>query len=337
MSITSVPATTTRVLLARRPTGAPTPDDFRIVEEPLAPLAEGQLRVRGRWLSLDPYMRGRMSDAKSYVKPVDIGGVMCGEVAGEVIESRHPGFAVGDMVGGDMGWQTVATSDGKGLRKLMPGVPPEKQLSVCGMPGVTAWCGLLLIGEPKPGETVVVSGAAGAVGSVVGQIAKLKGCRAVGIAGGADKCRHVVEDLGFDACIDYKAGRLREGLKAATPDGIDVYFDNVGGEILDAALARMNPFSRLPVCGLISQYNVTEPYGLRNFRSVLVNRIKVQGFIVFDFASRYPEAVKELAGWWAAGKLKHFETVAEGIHAAPAAFIGMLRGANTGKQLVKLS
>jgi NADPH-dependent curcumin reductase CurA len=337
MSTTSVPATTTRVLLARRPTGAPTPDDFRVVEEPLAPLAEGQLRVRGRWLSLDPYMRGRMSDAKSYVKPVDIGGVMCGEVAGEVIESRHPGFAVGDMVGGDMGWQTVATSDGKGLRKLMPGVPPEKQLSVCGMPGVTAWCGLLLIGEPKPGETVVVSGAAGAVGSVVGQIAKLKGCRAVGIAGGADKCRHVVEDLGFDACIDYKAGRLREDLKAATPDGIDVYFDNVGGEILDTVLARMNPFSRLPVCGLISQYNATEPYGLRNFRSVLVNRIKVQGFIVFDFAARYPEAVAELAGWWSAGKLKHFETVAEGIEAAPAAFIGMLRGANTGKQLVKLS
>jgi NADPH-dependent curcumin reductase CurA len=236
-----------------------------------------------------------------------------------------------------MGWQTVATSDGKGLRKLMPGVPPEKQLSVCGMPGVTAWCGLLLIGEPKPGETVVVSGAAGAVGSVVGQIAKLKGCRAVGIAGGADKCRHVVEDLGFDACIDYKAGRLREDLKAATPDGIDVYFDNVGGEILDTVLARMNPFSRLPVCGLISQYNATEPYGLRNFRSVLVNRIKVQGFIVFDFAARYPEAVAELAGWWSAGKLKHFETVAEGIEAAPAAFIGMLRGANTGKQLVKLS
>ena len=337
MSTAPVPSTTTRVLLARRPTGAPTADDFRIVEEPLAPLADGQLRVRGDWLSLDPYMRGRMSDAKSYVKPVDIGGVMCGEVVGEVIESRHPGFAVGDKVGGDMGWQTVATSDGKGLRKLLPGVPPEKQMSVCGMPGVTAWCGLLLIGEPKPGETVVVSGAAGAVGSIVGQIAKLKGCRAVGIAGGADKCRHVVEDLGFDACVDYKAGRLREDLKAATPDGIDVYFDNVGGEILDTVLARMNPFSRLPVCGLISQYNATEAYGLRNFRSVLVNRIKVQGFIVFDFAARYPEAVAELAGWWAAGKLKHFETVAHGIQAAPAAFIGMLRGANTGKQLVKLS
>ena len=332
----AAPTTSTRVLLARRPTGAPVPEDFRIVEEPLVPLADGQLRVRGHWLSLDPYMRGRMSDAKSYVKPVEIDGVMCGEVVGEVIESRHPGFAVGDLVAGDMGWQTVATSDGKGLRKILKEVPAAAQLSVCGMPGVTAWCGLLLIGEPKPGETVVVSGAAGAVGSVVGQIAKLKGCHVVGIAGGADKCRHVVEELGFDACIDYKAGRLREDLKAATPKGIDVYFDNVGGEILDTVLARMNPFSRLPVCGLISQYNSTEPYGLRNFRSVLVNRIKIQGFIVFDFAARHPEAVRDLAGWLAEGKLKYHETIADGIHAAPGAFIGLLRGANVGKQLVKL-
>ncbi len=295
--MTQIPTSTTRVLLARRPTGAPVPEDFRIVEEPLAPLVDGQLRVRGHWLSLDPYMRGRMSDAKSYVKPVEIDGVMCGEVVGEVIESRHPGFAVGDFVAGDMGWQTVATSDGKGLRKILKDVPAAAQLSVCGMPGVTAWCGLLLIGEPKPGETVVVSGAAGAV---------------------------------------YKAGRLREDLKAATPKGIDVYFDNVGGEILDTVLARMNPFSRLPVCGLISQYNSTEPYGLRNFRSVLVNRIKIQGFIVFDFAARHPEAVRDLAGWLAEGKLKYHETIADGIHAAPGAFIGLLRGANVGKQLVKL-
>ena len=300
------PTTTTQVLLVRRPTGAPVLEDFRVAEAPLAPLADGQLRIRGHWLSLDPYMRGRMSDAKSYVKPVEIG------------------------------WQTVATSDGKGLRKILKDVPAAAQLSVCGMPGVTAWCGLLLIGEPKPGETVVVSGAAGAVGSIVGQIAKIKGCRVVGIAGGADKCRHAVEDLGFDACIDYKAGRLREDLKAATPDGVDVYFDNVGGEILDTVLARMNPFSRLPVCGLISQYNVTEPYGLRNFRSVLVNRIKMQGFIVFDFAARHPEAVKDLAGWLAAGKLKYRETIAQGVEAAPGAFIGLLAGANTGKQLVKL-
>ena len=325
-----------RVLLARRPTGAPVPDDFRIVEEPPAPLADGELRVRGEWLSLDPYMRGRMNDGKSYVKPVEIDGVMCGEVVGRVVESRNAAFAVGDQVAGDLGWQTLAVSNGQGLRKLMPGVPPAAQLSVCGMPGVTAWCGLLLIGEPKPGETVVVSAAAGAVGSVVGQIAKLKGCRTVGIAGGADKCRYVTEELGFDACIDYKAGNLREDLKAATPNGIDVYFDNVGGEILDTVLARMNPFSRLPVCGLISQYNATELHGLRNFRSVLVNRIKIQGFIVFDFKEHYPRAVGELAGWLAADKLKYRETIAEGVRAAPSAFIGMMNGANLGKQLVRL-
>jgi hypothetical protein len=325
-----------QVLLERRPKGWPTPDDFRIVELPHASLAEGQLRVRGEYLSLDPYMRGRMNEGRSYVAPLALGDVMCGEVVGEVVESRHAGFAVGDLVAGDLGWQTLPTSNGTGLRKLLPGVPPAAQLSVCGMPGVTAWCGLMLIGEPKPGETVVVSGAAGAVGGVVGQIAKLKGCRAVGIAGGADKCRYAVEELGFDACIDYKAGRLREDLKAATPNGIDVYFDNVGGEILDTVLARMNPFSRLPVCGLISQYNATEPYGLRNFRAVLVNRIKIQGFIVFDFKDHHRQAISELSGWLAAGQLKYRETIAEGIRSAPAAFIGLLNGANLGKQLVRL-
>jgi NADPH-dependent curcumin reductase CurA len=325
-----------RVLLERRPSGMPVVEDFRIVEEPLAPLADGELRVRGQWLSLDPYMRGRMNEGKSYVKPVELGAVMCGEVVGEVVESRHPGFAVGDSVAGDLGWQTLPTSSGQGLRKLLPGVPPAAQLSVCGMPGITAWCGLLLIGAPQPGETVVVSAAAGAVGSVVGQIARLKGCRVVGIAGGADKCAYVTGELGFDACIDYKAGRLREDLKAATPDGIDVYFDNVGGDILDTVLARMNPFSRLPVCGLISQYNATEAHGLRNFRSVLVNRIRIQGFIVFDFREHHAQAVTELSGWLAAGKLKYRETIAEGLRAAPAAFIGMLGGANFGKQLVRL-
>jgi len=329
-------STNVRVLLANRPVGAPTLKDFSIVEETPAALGAGELRIRGEWLSLDPYMRGRMNESKSYVKPVEVGAVMCGEVVGEVVESRHADFVVGDRVAGDLGWQTLPVSSGAGLRKLLPGVPPSAQLSVCGMPGVTAWCGLLLIGQPKPGETVVVSGAAGAVGGVVGQIAKLKGCRAVGIAGGADKCRYVVEDLGFDACIDYKAGRLREDLKAATPDGVDVYFDNVGGEILDTVLARMNPFARLPLCGLISQYNATLPYGLRNFRAVLVNRIKIQGFIVFDFKEHYPQAIGDLCGWLAAGKLQYRETIADGIRAAPAAFIGLLNGANLGKQLVRL-
>ena len=325
-----------QVLLERRPKGWPTPDDFRIVEAPHAPLAEGQLRVRGEHLSLDPYMRGRMNEGRSYVPPVALGAVMCGEVVGEVVESRHPKFAVGDLVAGDLGWQTHPVSDGKGLRRVDRTVPRTALLSAAGMPGVTAWAGLLQIGQPKAGETVVVSAAAGAVGSVVGQIAKLKGCRAVGIAGGPDKCRHVVEDLGFDACIDYKSEAFAEQLKAAVPAGVDVYFDNVGGPVLDAVLGRMNPFSRLPVCGLISQYNATEAYGVKNFRSILVNRIRVQGFIVFDFADRYREATADLAGWLAAGQLRYFETVAQGLRAAPEAFLGMLRGANVGKQLVRL-
>ncbi len=329
--------TNLQVLLASRPRGWPTEDNFRVVESAMPQIGDGEVLVRGLYLSLDPYMRGRMNDAPSYVPPVQVDAVMCGEVAGEVIESRHPKYAVGDRVAGDLGWQQYGVSNGKGLRKLAPVTPLTAQLSVCGMPGVTAYVGLLDIGKPEPGQTVVVSGAAGAVGGVVGQIAKLKGCRAVGIAGGPDKCRFVVEQLGFDACLDYKAGDLRGQLKAATPQGVDVYFDNVGGEILDTVLPRMNPFSRLPLCGLISQYNATEAYGVKNFRHILVNRIKVQGFIVFDFAARYPAARAELAQWLAEGKLRHHETVAEGLRAAPAAFLGMLRGANLGKQLVRLA
>jgi NADPH-dependent curcumin reductase len=329
--------TNLQVLLASRPHGWPTEDNFRFVESAMPPIGDGEVRVRGLYLSLDPYMRGRMNDAPSYVPPVQVDAVMCGEVAGEVIESRHPKYAVGDRVAGDLGWQQYAVSNGKGLRKLAPVTPLTAQLSVCGMPGVTAYVGLLDIGKPEPGQTVVVSGAAGAVGGVVGQIAKLKGCRAVGIAGGPDKCRFVVEQLGFDACLDYKAGDLRGQLKAATPQGVDVYFDNVGGEVLDTVLPRMNPFSRLPLCGLISQYNATEAYGVKNFRHILVNRIKVQGFIVFDFAERYAAARADLAQWLAEGKLRHHETVAEGLRAAPAAFLGMLCGANLGKQLVRLA
>jgi NADPH-dependent curcumin reductase CurA len=329
--------TNLQVLLASRPHGWPTEDNFRLVESAMPRIGDGEVLVRGLYLSLDPYMRGRMNDAPSYVPPVQVDAVMCGEVAGEVIESRHPKYAVGDRVAGDLGWQQYAVSNGKGLRKLAPVTPLTAQLSVCGMPGVTAYVGLLDIGKPEPGQTVVVSGAAGAVGGVVGQIAKLKGCRAVGIAGGPDKCRFVVEQLGFDACLDYKAGDLRGQLKAATPQGVDVYFDNVGGEILDTVLSRMNPFSRLPLCGLISQYNATEAYGVKNFRHILVNRIKVQGFIVFDFAERYAAARANLAQWLAEGKLRHHETVAEGLRAAPTAFLGMLRGANLGKQLVRLA
>jgi NADPH-dependent curcumin reductase CurA len=235
-----------QVLLASRPRGWPEEGNFRLVESPVPVPGDNQLLLRAHWLSLDPYMRGRMNEGRSYVKPVDVGAVMCGECISEVVESRHPEFAVGDWVHGDLGWQEYAISDGSGLRKLDPRVPLTAQLGLLGMPGLTAYFGLLDIGQPKAGETVVVSAAAGAVGGVVGQLAKIHGARAVGIAGGAAKCRYVVDELGFDACLDYKAGDLAGQLKAAAPDGVDVYFDNVGGEITDTVLGRMNPFSRMP-------------------------------------------------------------------------------------------
>lgn len=322
-------------VLHSRPQGWPEPDNFRLIESPVAQTEDGEVLVRAQYLSLDPYMRGRMNAGKSYVPPVELGGVMCGEVVGEVVASRNAHFAVGDIVHGDLGWQHYALSNGKGLRKVDPRVPVTANLSVVGMPGATAWTGLVGIGEPRAGETVVVSAAAGAVGGIVGQIAKIKGCRAVGIAGGPDKCRYVIEQLGFDACIDYKAGDLRVQLKAATPDGVDIYFDNVGGEILDTVLTRMNPFSRLPLCGLISQYNELQPYGVKNFGSILVNRIRVQGFIVFDDQVRLRTALTDLANWVVEGRLRWHETVAEGLSSAPEAFIGLLRGQNLGKQLVR--
>ena len=329
-------ATNVQVLLQSRPSGWPTKDNFSIVEGAIPTPSEGEVLIRGHYLSLDPYMRGRMNAGASYVKPVDVGAVMCGEVVGEVLVSNNSKFASGDFVQGDLGWQEYAISNGKTLRKLDPRVPLSANLSVVGMPGATAYIGLIGIGQPKAGETVVVSAASGAVGSIVGQIAKIKECRAVGIAGGPDKCRMVLEEFGFDACVDYKAANFRETLAAATSKGVEVYFDNVGGEILDAVLSRMNPFSRLPLCGLISQYNATEAYGVRNFRSILVNRIHVQGFIVFDDPQRLQQAYVAMGEWFAAGKFKYRETIAHGLESAPAAFLGMLRGANVGKQLVKL-
>jgi hypothetical protein len=283
-------------------------------------------------------MRGRMDAKKSYAKYVELGEVMTGGTVGEVVESRHPRFAAGELVTGAFGWQEYAVSDGTGVRKVDAAkAPPSYALGVLGMPGVTAWVGLLDIAQPKPGETVVVSAASGAVGSVVGQLAKLKGCRAVGIAGGKAKCDYVVGELGFDACVDHKAGRLRDDLQAAAPQGIDVDFENVGGEVLDACLPLMNPASRITICGLVSQYNATEPYGIRNLRSVLVNRIRMQGFIVSDRMELWPRALDELGGWVAEGRIKYRETVAHGLENAPRAFIGMLRGENLGKQLVKLT
>jgi NADPH-dependent curcumin reductase CurA len=327
-----------RVVMASRPAGWVTESNFRIEAAPAPQPKDGEILVKNLWLSLDPYMRGRMNDTKSYAAKQEIGEVMIGGGVGEVVESRNPKFAVGDKVVGMLGWQQYACSAGVGLNKIdAGGAPLSAFLGVLGMPGVTAWIGLLDICQPKAGETVVVSAASGAVGSVVGQIAKLKGARAVGIAGGKAKCDYVVNELGFDACVDYKAGRLNDDLRAAAPKGIDCYFENVGGEILDAVLKQMNAFSRIAVCGLISQYNATEAYGVKTFQSILTNRIKVQGFIVSDRMELWGKALPELIGWVASGKIKYRETVAHGLENAPKAFIGLLKGENFGKQLVKLT
>ncbi|KVD82876.1 2-alkenal reductase [Burkholderia stagnalis] len=325
-----------QILLVSRPQGAASADNFRLVETPLAPLASGEVRVRNHFLSLDPYMRGRMSDAKSYAEPQPLDEVMIGGTAGEVIESRHPGFAVGDRVVGTLGWQEYGTSDGHGLRKVDTSrVPLSACLGVTGMPGVTAWYGLNRIIVPKAGETVVVSAASGAVGSVVGQLAKRAGCRAVGIAGGPDKCRYVVDTLGFDACVDYKAGRLVDDLAAATPDGVDGCFENVGGAVLDATMARMNAFGRIAVCGMIAAYDgASAP--LTNPALILRSRLRMQGFIVFEHPDAWPPALAELTELVATKQLHYRESIACGLERAPEAFLGMLKGHNFGKQLVQL-
>jgi len=325
-----------RIVLASRPEGWVTPQNFRLEKAAVPSAGEGEILVKNLWLSLDPYMRGRMSEQKSYVKGVDIGEVMVGQTAGEVVESRHPGFKAGDKVLTQTGWQLYAATK-EAMKVDASRAPLSYYLGVLGMPGMTAYFGLKEIGQPKAGQTVVVSAASGAVGSVVGQLAKLWGCRAIGIAGGREKCDYVKNELGFDACIDYKAGRLREDVNEACPKGIDVYFDNVGGEILDLALARMNLFGRVIVCGTISDYNATEPYRVKNWRAILVNRLKVQGMIVFDWKERYGEALRELGGYLAAGKLKTRESVVEGLANAPQGFISLLKGGNFGKQLVKLA
>ena len=326
-----------QILLTRRPPGMPREGDFQLAEAPLPIVADGQFLIRGRYLSLDPYMRGRMSDAKSYAKPVPVGGVMEGEVAGEIVASRHAQFQKGEKVTARIGWQLYGISDGTGVRKVEDSrIPLSAYLGVVGMPGETAYIGLLDIGQPKSGETVVVSAASGAVGSVVGQIAKMHGCRVVGIAGGSEKCRYVVGELGFDACVDYKAGHFRQDLEAAVPKGIDIYFENVGGETFDIVLSLMNPFGRIPVCGRISQYSATEPYAVKNTGSILTSRLKVQGFIVSDHADRRIAARKDLVRWVLEGRLKYRESVVKGLRNAPAAFIGLLNGKNFGKQLIEL-
>lgn len=323
-------------ILASRPTGNARVENFRFFEADRPTIQEGQFLVRSHWMSLDPYMRGRMDAGRSYAIPQPLDQVMQGAAAGEVIESRHPGFKAGDKVVGGFGWQLYGVSDGTGVRKVDDSnVPLSAFLGAVGMPGVTAWVGLNRIIVPKAGETVVVSAASGAVGAVVGQLAKRAGARVVGVAGGPDKCRAVIEEFGFDACVDYKAGRLEEDLAAATPNGIDGNFENVGGPVMDAVLARMNPFGRVAVCGLISFYDGA-PMPILNFRSVLMNRLKIQGFIVSEVPDAWPPALAELQSLAASGALKFRETVDVGIERAPEAFLGLLRGRNFGKQLVKL-
>lgn len=328
----------TQVIFANRPHGWVQESDFRIVQTDVPTLQDGEVLVQNIFLSLDPYMRGRMSQAKSYARPMELGDVMVGATVGVVIAAKNPRFSEGDTVLGYFGWQYYGISKGKDLRKITnQQVPSSAYLGVLGVPGTTAWIGLIDIGQPKPGETVVVSAASGAVGSVAGQLAKIRGCRTVGTAGGKTKCDYVVNELGFDACVDYKAGHFVQDLAAATPDGIDVYFENVGGEILEAVLDRLNPFARIPLCGLISQYNATRPYELRNVAALLVNRVKLQGFIVTDRMDLWPQAQNELEELVSSSQLKYRESIVEGLENAPRAFIGLLKGENFGKQLVKLA
>ena len=336
--------TTNRLwLLDSRPQAEASEDNFKLVTRETPPLQDGQVLVRHHYLSLDPYMRGRMNDAKSYAKPQALGEVMIGGTVGEVVESRHPKFAVGDKVAGMGGWQEYSVVDASqpgALRKLdTTHVPLSYYLGAVGMPGVTAWYGLVKIIEPKAGETVTVSAASGAVGSAYGALAKARGCRVVGIAGGQEKCDYVVKELGFDACVDYKqhkdAGALSQALKEACPNGIDGHFENVGGTVLDAVMLRMNAFGRIAVCGMIAGYD-GQPVPMSYPQLILRDRLKVQGFIVSEHMEVWPEALAELAGLVAAGKLRPRETVAQGIASAPSAFLGLLKGKNFGKQLVKL-
>jgi hypothetical protein len=331
-----------RIVLASRPKGAPTEENFRLEEVPLPKPGEGELLLRSVYLSLDPYMRGRMSDAASYAEPVQIGQTMVGSTLNRVVESRHSGYKAGDWVLAYSGWQDYALSDGSGLTNLGQNPQhPSYTLGVLGMPGFTAYMGLLDIGQPQAGETLVVAAATGPVGATVGQIGKIKGCRVVGVAGGADKCRYAVEELGFDACIDHRADDFAEQLAAACPDGIDVYFENVGGKVLDVVLPLLNNFARIPVCGLVSQYNASSlPQGPDRMGllmgQALVKRLKIQGFIVFDYQSRFGEFFPQMSEWVAGGEVKYREEIVDGLEQAPQAFMGMLEGKNFGKLVVRV-
>ncbi len=326
--------------LASRPVGMPKESDFKLVEAPALAPNVGEMLVKSLYISVDPYMRGRMNDAKSYAAPVDIGAVMVGGVVGQVVESSHPKFFAGDVVQGEFGWQEYTISNGQGVRKIDPRLAPiSTALGVLGMPGMTAYFGLLDIGQPKAGETVVVSGAAGAVGSIVGQIAKIKGCRAIGIAGTDEKVRYLVEELGFDGAFNYKTTpNYVERLKQLCPKGIDVYFDNVGGAVTDAVIPLLNVRARMSICGQISQYNVEKPeMGPRWLWALIVKQARAEGFLVFQFADKFPQAAVEMSGWIKEEKLKYREDIVEGFENLPRAFIGMLSGDNTGKRLIKVA
>ena len=329
-----------RVLLKSRPQGEPTSANFEIGDAPVPEPKDGEYLSRTIWLSLDPYMRGRMSEAKGYAANVNLGDPMVGGTVGQVVKSRNPKFKEGDFVVEYSGWQSYAVSNGAASMKLDPAMAPlSTALSVLGMPGMTAWWGLMQIGKPKTGETVVVSAASGAVGSVVGQLARLHGCRAVGIAGGKDKCDYVVKELGFDACVDYRAAgpNLFKEIRAATPKGIDVYFENVGGAVQAAVVPQLNDFARVPLCGLISQYNATEMMPGPDWRLLLIKRATVTGFIVSDHFAQMDGFWKEVPAAVKAGKIRYREDIVKGIDRAPEAFIGLLKGRNFGKLLVQVS
>ena len=333
-----IPKTHRRVVLLRRPPGEPTESDFRVEEVPVPECGPKEVLVRNIYLSLDPYMRGRMRDAASYAAPVGIGEVMTGGTVGEVVASNHKGFKVGDFVEERLGWQEYGISSGVGLRKIDPKLAPISTANgILGMPGMTAYFGLLEVGRPKPGETVVVSAASGAVGQAVGQIAKISGCHVVGIAGGAKKCAFVKDDLGFDACVDYKSADFKQALQQACPDGVDVYFDNVGGAVSDAVFMNLNFFARVSLCGSISQYNADKPdMGPRLLGLFVGRRVNMRGFIVSDFFQHWPAAMKQMGAWVRSGKLKYKEDIVQGIENTPRAFIGLLRGENFGKLQVQL-
>jgi len=327
-----------QIIFKKRPIGVPEPKEtFEIVKTTVPSLQENEVLVKNIFLSLDPAMRGWMDDRKSYIAPIKIGEVMRGQTVGEIVKSKNKNFAVGDHVTGSLGWQEYSISNGRGLSKVLTGVPLPTVLGLFGMTGMTAYFGLLEIGKPKPGETVLISGAAGATGCVVGQIAKIKGCRVVGIAGSELKCKQLIEEYGFDGAINYKTGDINKEIQKMCPKGVDIFFDNVGGDILDTALRRINKGARIVICGAISQYNSTQPILLKNYLSLLANSARMEGFIVFDYRKRFEEAIINLYEWMKEGKIKQKEDIVEGLENAPKALLKLFEGSNNGKLLIKIT